>query len=426
MEYQATLEFARMLDSHDDLAQFRECFYFPQHQGKKVIYFCGNSLGLQPKTLRSFIEQELKDWENLGVEGHFKAKNPWFSYHKLLTESTAKLLGAKPSEVVVMNSLTVNLHLMMVSFYRPTPKRFKILMEGGAFPSDQYAIESQVRFHGHTPKEAIIEIHPRKNEYTIRTEDIAEIIEQHSDELALVVFGGVNYYTGQAFDMKTIAEEAHRVGAFVGFDLAHAVGNIPLQLHQWKADFAVWCSYKYLNSGPGGVAGAFIHERHANKHNIPRFAGWWGHDEGERFLMQKGFKPISGAEGWQLSNAPILSMAALRASLAIFKEARMERLINKSKQLTSYLEFLIHHINTQQEKTQIYIITPIEQEERGCQLSLIFSHAGKYIFHQLTQRGVVADWREPNVIRVAPVPLYNSFEDVFQFYSILKEILDEK
>lgn len=423
MEYEASLAFAQMLDRHDSLSDFRKRFHLPTKNGMPLIYFCGNSLGLQPKEVEKYLSQELNDWAKLGVEGHFHAKNPWYSYHKLLREPLAKLVGAKPTEVVAMNSLTVNLHLLMISFYRPTSKRFKILIEAGAFPSDYYAIESQVKLHGYSPQEAIIELHPRYGEYTIRKEDIISTLEQYSDELALVFLGGVNYYTGQVFDMKTISEEAHRIGAFVGFDLAHAIGNVLLHLHAWKVDFAVWCSYKYLNSGPGGVGGAFVHERHAHKTTLPRLAGWWGHHEEERFLMQKPFKPIPGADGWQLSNAPVLSMAVQRASLAIFEEAKMERLIDKSKRLTSFLEFLIHCLNVEQEKTQIYIITPVEQEERGCQLSLVFQYHGRAIFQELTNRGVITDWREPNVVRVAPVPLYNSFEEVFRFYVILKEIL---
>lgn len=423
MNFDTSKKFAQQLDTTDSLALFRDKFWIPKHDDStKVIYFCGNSLGLQPKTTKSYIEQELEDWKNLGVEGHFHGKNPWFSYHTLLTEQTAKIVGAKSIEVVVMNNLTVNLHLLMVSFYRPTQKRFKILMEGGAFPSDQYAVESQVKFHGFSPSNAIVEIQPREGEETLRTEDIIKKIEEVGDELALVMFGGVNYYTGQFFDLEKITQAAHKVGAKAGFDLAHAAGNVALKLNEWKVDFATWCSYKYLNSGAGGTSGIFVNEKYAEDNSLPRFAGWWGHNEEARFEMKKGFIPMRGAAGWQLSNAQILPMAAHKASLDIFEEAGFENLRKKSEQLTAYMEFLIESFNQEQSKIKINIITPKNKSERGCQLSLVFDKEGKKYHEALTQKGVVADWREPNVIRIAPVPLYNSFMDCYRFYEVLKEV----
>lgn len=416
--YSNTLAFAQSLDKADKLAKFRERFYIPQHEGKPVIYFCGNSLGLQPKTAKSAIEQELEDWKNLGVEGHFQGKNPWFHYHKFLTTKAAKIVGGKEKEVVIMNNLTVNLHLMMVSFYRPTKERFKIITEAGAFPSDQYALESQARFHGHNPDKAIVELKPRQGEDTLRTEDILAAIDDHKDELSLVMMGGVNYYTGQAFEMDKITKAGQQAGAFVGFDLAHAAGNLHLQLHDWGVDFAVWCSYKYLNSGPGGTSGVFVHERHANKPEMPRFAGWWGHNEKERFLMKKGFIPVEGAAGWQLSNAQIFPMAIHKASLDIFDEAGMDNLREKSVQLTGFLEFLLNDTFTNNE---FKIITPANPQHRGCQLSLVAAKDGRKVFDYLTKSGVIADWREPNVIRIAPVPLYNTYEDVFRFVELLKK-----
>jgi kynureninase len=413
-----SLAFAQQLDSQDSLAHFRERFHIPSPNGSPAIYFCGNSLGLQPKTVKSAIEQELEDWKNLGVEGHFHGKNPWFHYHKFLTEKAAQIVGGTNKEVVIMNNLTVNLHLMMVSFYRPTKERFKIITEAGAFPSDQYALESQARFHGHNPDKAIIELKPRRGEETLHTEDILEAIEEHKDELALVMMGGVNYYTGQLFDMEKITITAQKVGAFVGFDLAHAAGNVPLELHKWGVDFAVWCTYKYLNSGPGGTSGVFVHERHANKPDLPRFAGWWGHSEKERFLMKKGFIPEEGAAGWQLSNAQIFPMAIHKASLEIFDEAGMENLRAKSEKLTGFLEYLL---NDTFKNGEIRIITPSNPKERGCQLSLVAKENGKKVFDYLSKNNVIADWREPNVIRIAPTPLYNTFEEVFRFVELLKK-----
>ncbi|RYZ44102.1 MAG: kynureninase [Sphingobacteriales bacterium] len=418
MQYQNSLSFAQKQDQQDPLRSFRDLFYIPQVNGKPCIYFTGNSLGLQPKSARAAVEQELKDWAELGVEGHFQAKNPWYSYHELLTESTARVVGAKPIEVVVMNTLTTNLHLMMVSFYRPTKERYKIITEAGAFPSDQYALETQVKFHGYNSAEAIIELTPREGELTLRTEDILAKIEETGNELALVMMGGVNYYTGQAFDMQAITATAHKVGAQAGFDLAHAAGNLHLQLHDWDVDFAVWCTYKYLNSGPGGTSGVFVHERHANNPNLPRFAGWWGHDKNERFKMRKGFTPIPGAEGWQLSNAQILPMAVHKASLEIFDLAGIENLRKKSLLLTGYLEFLLNDLNKDEEHYKV--ITPTDPAQRGCQLSLVAKHNGREAFERLTKAGIISDWREPDVIRVAPVPLYNTFEDVYTFVSLLK------
>lgn len=418
--YKNDLSFARECDSKDPLAKYRSEFYFPRFHEKDVIYFTGNSLGLQPKRTKSFIEQELNDWAKWGVEGHFEAQNPWFSYHELLTSKAAKIVGALDKEVVITHSLTTNLHLLMVSFYRPEGKRFKILCEGKAFPSDQYALESQVKFHGYDPNDAILEIFPRKGEHLIREEDILDTLARHGEEIALVMIGGVNYYTGQLFDMKSITDAGHKAGAVVGFDLAHAAGNVELQLHDWEVDFAAWCSYKYLNSSPGGVSGMFVHESHANNPNLPRFAGWWGHDKDVRFKMEPGFRPMEGAEGWQLSNAPILGMAAHLASLTIFDEVGMPAISQKRDDLTAYLEFIIHAISSSSEKVNFEIITPRDKTKRGAQLSILAHGQGKDLFDALSASGVVADWREPNVIRIAPAPLYNSYEDVYHFGQRLK------
>ncbi len=412
MVFENTLDFARARDAQDTLRHFRDHFIFPPHNGAPALYFCGNSLGLQPKTVRTALLHELDHWAEHGVEGHFRGALPWMHYHKFLTPQAARLVGARPHEVVVMNTLTVNLHLAMVSFYRPAPQRFKIVMEAGAFPSDQYAVESQVRWHGFSPEEAIVEVTPRPGEDTLRTEDILQTIEREGDRVALVMFGGVNYYTGQFYDLEKIAAAAQAAGALAGFDLAHAAGNVPLRLHDWNADFAVWCSYKYLNSGPGGPAGLFVHERHGDNPALPRFAGWWGHDENERFQMKKGFKPMRGAEGWQLSNAQIFSFAAHKASLDIFDAAGMDNLRTKSLQLTAFLEYVLHEAN--RNRGLFRILTPEDPSRRGCQLSLLTDGRGKALFDYLAQNGVVADWREPNVIRFAPAPLYNSFEDVWK------------
>ncbi|MBL7807808.1 MAG: kynureninase [Saprospiraceae bacterium] len=418
MHLEVSLEQARQLDAQDTLRGFRDQFIFPQHEGKDVLYLCGNSLGLQPKSVRAALLQELDQWAEHGVEGHFRGNLPWMHYHKFLKEQSARLVGAHPHEVVVMNTLTVNLHLMMTSFYRPTAQRYKIMMEAGAFPSDQYAMESQVRWHGLDPETAIVEIAPREGEETLRTEDILASIEQHGDTLALVMFGGVNYYTGQFYELETIARAGHAVGAMVGFDLAHAAGNLPLRLHDWGPDFAVWCSYKYLNSGPGGPSGAFVHERHANNPDLPRFAGWWGHDEKERFQMRKGFKPMYGADGWQLSNAQILAFAAHKASLDLFDAAGMDNLRAKSVKMTAFLEQILLQAN--EGKNLFKIITPADPAQRGCQLSLLTDHRGKALFDYLSDNGIMADWREPNVIRFAPVPMYTSFEDVWRVGELIQ------
>ena len=418
--FENSATFANQLDANDPLNSYRSQFHIPQHNGHDVVYFTGNSLGLQPKTTKNYIQQELDDWATFGVEGHFLAKNPWLSYHELLTEKMAHLVGALPEETVMMNQLTVNLHLLMVSFYRPTKQRYKILCEAKAFPSDQYALQSQVKFHGFEIEDAIIEIEPRQGEYTIHQDDIFAAIEKHKDTLALIMIGGVNYFSGQVFDMKAITQLGHKVGAVVGFDLAHAAGNVELELHDWDVDFAAWCSYKYLNSGPGSVAGAFVHQKHHEDTSIPLFAGWWGQNKQTRFLMEKTFDPIKTAERWQLSNAPVFSMAACNASLTIFNEIGMKKLNQKSKLLTAYLEFIIGEINKQKNNC-LQIITPIEN--RGCQISIIAHGYGKPLYTKLIEYGVIADWREPNVIRCAPVPLYNSFFDVYRFGALLSELL---
>lgn len=415
-------EEAKNHDAQDDLADFRDLFYFPETEADHCVYFTGNSLGLQPKTVRDEINIELRDWAKFGVEGHFDAEHPWFSYHELLIEPAAKMVGALPGEVVHMNGLTTNIHLLMVSFYSPTPQRYKIICEAKAFPSDQYALESQVLFHGFNPHEAIVEVHPRKGEHTIREEDIEAAILENKDELALVFFGGVNYYTGQLFDMERIAKAARDQGAVVGFDLAHAAGNVPLELHKWDVDFAAWCTYKYFNSGPGSVGGIFVHQRHANTKNLPRFAGWWGHNKEQRFKMEPGFDPISGAEGWQLSNAPVFAMAPHLASLKIFEKAGMDKLRAKSVKMTSYLERIIQHV-AEINNAEIELITPSDPNARGAQLSILAHGYGKGLFHELQKNGVFSDWREPNVIRIAPVPLYNSFFDCYKFGELLDEAL---
>lgn len=414
MEYQYTRDFALSMDANDPLKAFREKFYLPQAEGKDMIYFTGNSLGLQPKSTEAFLKQELEDWKNLGVEGHFHGKNPWYYYHHFLQNQMAAIVGAQPAEVVAMNSLSTNLNLLMVSFYRPTGKRNKILIEQSAFPSDLYAVQQQIKFHGGNPETDLIEVKADENEY-IATEAFLAAIDAHKDSLALIMVGGVNYYTGQFFDIKTITNAAHDAGAVAGWDLAHAAGNVPLQLHDWEVDFAAWCSYKYLNSGPGGISGIFVHEKHGNNPDLPRFAGWWGNDESTRFQIPKTFIPQSGAAGWQTSNAPILPMAAHRASLQLFEEAGMDNLIQKSRLLTGYLEFLLSHI------PQIQVLTPSNPTERGCQLSLTTDPSkGKGLFEFLVSKHIIADWREPNVIRVAPVPLYNSFEDVWNFVETIR------
>lgn len=423
LKYKNSPEYAKFLDENDPLKQFRDQFYIPMVNGKESVYFTGNSLGLEPKHTQEYVLNELEDWANYGVEGHFHARNPWVSYHELFPELLADITGGLPEEIVVMNQLTVNLHLLMISFYRPTKKRFKIICEAKAFPSDQYAIRSQVKIHGFDPDKTIIEVEPRPGEHTIRTKDILKTIKKHGKKTALVLFGGVNYYTGQVFDMETICKAAHEQGALCGFDLAHAAGNIKLNLHDWNIDFACWCSYKYLNSGPGGVAGAFVHQRHIADKNLNRLAGWWGHDKDNRFKMEKEFQPIPTAEGWQLSNAPVLSMSAHKASLDIFKQAGMENLVNKGKALSNYLLYVLDDINKRAPEKIIEIITPRNEKERGCQVSMLMLKNGKEIFNALIKAGVIADWREPNVIRIAPVPLYNSFEDVYKFGEIISSMI---
>lgn len=421
IEYHTDAAHALELDRSDPLAAYRDRFHFPRStNGSDVIYFTGNSLGLMPKTAREYVDQELDDWRDLALEGHMKARHPWLPYHEFLTEQMARVIGAKPIETVVMNSLTVNLHLLMVSFFKPREERYKVIIEKGAFPSDQYAVESQIRCHGGDPRYVLVELKPREGESTLRTEDIIETIEHEGDSIAMVLLGGVNYYTGQAFDMRSITEVGHRVGATVGFDLAHAAGNLKLEMHDWDVDFAVWCSYKYLNAGPGAVGGAFVHERHADSFDLCRLAGWWGHDKETRFLMGPEFKPLAGAEGWQISNPPILQMAALRASLEIFDEAGMDAVRAKSEKLTGYLEFLIDQIGDD----RISVITPRDPAQRGCQLSISVKDADRSLYDRVVARGVSADWREPSVIRVAPAPLYNSFSDVYRFSEILRECLN--
>jgi kynureninase len=414
-KYKADPNYVRRVDGEDKLGRFRKQFHIPKTKsGEDCIYFCGNSLGLQPKGVETAVRQELEDWKTLGVEGHFHAKHPWLPYHEPLTALAANVVGAKPSEVVMMNGLTVNLHLMMVSFYRPTPERFKILVEGSCFPSDRYAVESQIRFHGFDPATALLELKPREGEATLRMDDVEAFIDREGGSIALILIGGVHYYTGQLYDMARIVKAGHRRGCIVGFDLAHAAGNAVLQLHDWDVDFACWCSYKYLNSGPGSVAGCFVHERHAKSFGLPRFAGWWGHDKTTRFKMGPEFRPMEGAEGWQLSNPPILSFAASRASLELFREAGMERLREKSENLTGYLEFLLKEAQL----PGLQILTPSNPAERGCQLSITLEEGGRRVFDVLTTSGVVCDWREPDCIRVAPVPLYNTYTDVYNFVRI--------
>ncbi|GGB21604.1 kynureninase [Puia dinghuensis] len=430
-----SLAYAQQKDREDKLQGFRSRFVFPKREGGEMIYFCGNSLGLQPVSAEESIRQELIDWRELAIEGYWKARNPWMTYPQTLRGPLARIAGCLEEEVTVMNALTVNLHLLLLTFYRPTPQRYKIIMEAGAFPSDQYAMETQVKWHGFDPKDAVIEVAPRKGESLIREEDLMAAIEREKGSLALVLFGGLNYYTGQVFDMATITAATHRAGAVAGFDLAHAVGNVPLALHDWGVDFAVWCSYKYLNGGPGAAGGAFIHQRHVQDKTLVRLGGWWGNDSTSRFQMDHqslssgqatggglgGFIPKPTAEGWSMSTAQVFNMACLRASLAIFEEAGIERLVAKSRELTGYLASLLESL----EDGAFRVITPAEPESRGAQLSLHFGAAGrgKIIQQQLMDEGVVTDYREPGVVRVAPAPLYNSFEDVYRFCHILRQLL---
>src|SRR5256885_3529515 len=423
MQFSADEDFAKQLDAEDPLRGFREKFHLPLGEdGKPLIYFAGNSLGLMPKSARQVVDQELGDWAKLGVDAHLEAKTPWYSYHETLREPTARLIGAKPVEVICMNSLTVNLHLMMATFYRPTKSRFKVLMEDPAFPSDTYAIKTQIVHHGLDPKEALISASPRKSELTIRTEDFLDLIEKHAEELAVILIGGVNFFTGQLFDIPTITAAAQKHGITVGVDLAHAIGNVPLSLHDWNVDFAVWCSYKYLNAGPGAVAGAFVHQRHATNTNLPRLAGWFGNDPDTRFRMhlEPEFIPVPSADGWQISNPPILSMAPLRASLAIFEEAGMDALRQESIKLTNYLQFLLESEPDGQSKKQYTIITPRQADQRGCQLSILVREHPKELFSKLEAADVKCDFCETNVIRVASTPLYNTFHEVWRFTNILR------
>src|SRR5437764_7426794 len=421
MQFSADEEFAKQLDAEDPLRAFRDKFHLPiGKDGKPLIYFAGNSLGLMPKAARQVVDQELDDWAKLGVDAHLEGKTPWYSYHETLREPTARLISAKPVEVICMNSLTVNLHLMMATFYRPTKSRFKILMEDPAFPSDTYAIKTQIVHNGLEPKEALVLARPREGEFTVRTEEILDLIEKHTDELAVVLIGGVNFFTGQLFDIPTITAAAQKHGITVGVDLAHAIGNVPLSLHDWDVDFAVWCSYKYLNAGPGAVAGAFVHERHATNTNLPRLAGWFGNDPNTRFRLhlEPEFIPVASADGWQISNPPILSMAPLRASLVIFEEAGgMDALRRKSHNLTRYLEFLFEDIGSK----KFTVITPRESNARGCQLSILAHEHPKELLREVETAGVKCDFREPNVIRVAPTPLYNTFHEVWRFGRILAQ-----
>ncbi|AZI27144.1 kynureninase [Pedobacter sp. G11] len=423
MKLENTLAFAKEQDERDELKHFRDQFLFPKYQDKSFIYLCGNSLGLQPKVAKEVLNSQLDNWANLAVEGWFDGEEPWMYYHKELKKLMAPIVGAFPSEVCPMNTLTVNLHLLMISFYQPQGKRFKIIMEGGAFPSDQYAIESQVRFHGFDPSDAIIEVFPREGEEILRTEDIVAKIKEHGDEIALVLFGGINYYTGQWYDMENITKAGHSIGAMVGWDLAHAAGNVPVKLHDWNVDFACWCSYKYQNAGPGGISGIFVHEKHFENKALNRFAGWWGYQENKRFKMEKGFVPEAGADGWQVSCTQVMPMALYHASLQIFKEAGfLNTLRNKSISLTNYLEFVVNELDIELEKEQYKIITPQNSAERGAQLSIIAARNGKEIFDGLLAHGILGDWREPNVIRLSPVPLYNSFEDIYQTGKALSEV----
>ncbi|HEX8548580.1 MAG TPA: kynureninase [Cytophagaceae bacterium] len=426
INFENNLAFAQHLDKEDPLKEFKARFNFPTKNNKTLTYFCGNSLGLQPKSVKGKIDSYLSDWSNLGVEGHVKGQNPWVDFHKKFRRPLANLVGAEEDEVIAMNSLTVNLHLMLTTFYRPTNTRFKIITEAQNFSSDLYALESQVRLHGFDPNEAIVEVAPRAGSFIISHDDIIKEIEKAGDTLALVLFSGINYYTGQAFDIKEITNAAHKQGAKAGFDLAHAIGNIKMDLHRWNVDFAVWCSYKYLNSGPGGTGGLFVHNTYALSKDVPRLAGWFGHKEDERFLMKKGFIPEPGADGWQLSNAPVLSLTALSASLELFEEAGIDNLMRKSARLTSFLEYLITYSctlkgNKGDSHYEIKIITPRDNKERGCQLSIHVANNGKLLYENLIYNGFVVDWRVPSVLRVAPVPLYNSFEEVYKLAMLLAE-----
>ncbi|MBP9849573.1 MAG: kynureninase [Flavobacterium sp.] len=426
MIFKNSREFAQSLDANDELRTYRDEFHFPKVNGKQVIYFTGNSLGLQPKRTKLYVDEVMSDWANMAVEGHFYSDKPWWDYQERFAVPLSEIVGAKPSEVAVMNTLTVNLHLLMVSFYNPTPKKYKIICEEKAFPSDQYMFQSQVKFHGFDPKDAIVEIKRREGEANIRLEDVLAKIEEVGSELALVLIGGVNYYTGQVFDMKTITAAGQKQGAYVGWDLAHAAGNIKLDLHDWNVDFAAWCSYKYMNSGPGNASGFFVHEKHHNDKELKRFAGWYGHNKERRFKMEPDFDPVHGADGWQISNLPILSLAPYLASVEMFAEVGMDKLIAKRNLITAYLEFVLHEIDNELDGAEFEILTPSNQDERGCQLSVYLHGQGRELFERLMKNGVITDWREPNVIRLAPAPFYCSFEDMYDFGQILKDLILNK
>lgn len=419
--FENNFEFAKTLDSQDQISKYRDNFYIPKADNKQVIYFCGNSLGLQPKSTREYVEQELKDWENLGVKGHYNAKNPWKYYHHFVKDSLAKLTGAKPIEVTAMNTLTANVNSMLYTFYRPNKEKFKIIAEGTAFPSDIYALKSIIKNYGFNPDTDLILLYPRENETAIRTEDIINALDDVN--VQMIMLGNVNYYSGQYFDIKTITIEAHKRNIIAGFDLAHGVGNLKLKLHEWNVDFAVWCSYKYLNAGPGAIAGVFVHERYAERFDLNRLSGWWGQNEKNRFLMSHNFEPMVGVDGWQTSNPTVISLACLKASLDIFDEVGFDNLINKSKLLTNYTEYLISNNITKKDKIQI--ITPSDPNQRGCQLSIKVVGADKRLFDGLENANIVADWREPDVIRIAPVPLYNTFEESFKFVEILENEINK-
>jgi len=425
MEYQPTLEYAKAQDEADPIKGYRDKFHFPSLGTPEMAYFSGHSLGLQPKTVKAAVELELEDWARYGVEGHFHSTHPWYSYHEMLTPPMATIVGAKESEVVCMNSLTTNIHLLFVSFYRPTKQRYKIISEARMFPSDRYLLETQVQFHGFDPDDAIIEIGPREGEWTIREDDILSAIKANADKLAMVFLGGVNYFSGQLFNMPNLTRAAHAVGAIAGFDLAHAAGNVPLNLHEWGVDFAAWCSYKYLNAGPGNVGAIFVHERHGADFELPRFGGWWGHDKTTRFQMKNGFQPMQGAEGWQLSNVPILGMSAMKASIDIFDEVGMKALREKSEKLTGYLEYTVDSLASEFPDALISVITPREPEQRGSQISINIAGRERKLFDDMIAEGVIADFREPCIIRIAPMPLYNSFQDVFTFGNVMRKLLGQ-
>lgn len=420
MQHNTSFEYAAQCDSADTLRHLRDEFYIPLLQGKPAIYFLGNSLGLQPKTTQDEVLDIMENWANFGVEGFFMGNNPWLQYHKKLLPQMAAIAGAKEDELVIMNHLTVNLHLLLVSFYQPTKTRYKIICEAKAFPSDQYMLQSQVKLHGLNPEDCIIEVQPAAGGETISNEDIIAAIKQHGESVALVLLGGVNYYTGQVFDMSAITEAAHEVGAHAGFDLAHAAGNIPLQLHEWNVDFAAWCNYKYLNSGPGAIASAFIHQKHIASDHLKRLEGWWGNNSSNRFKMEPQFTPSGTAESWQLSTAPIMQLAAVKASMDLFAQAGFEKVLEKNEQLSSYLFIMLNSINSDNKFT---LLTPQQKGTHGCQASVMVHENAKQVFDALLPEGIFADWREPNVIRVAPVALYNTFTEIYHFTQVLKKLL---